>query len=145
MRISRTLFISGALLASSAVLAAGPGTYLGMGANSPPAGNTSALAIPGAGPGSIPPNQQAPSQNNRALDTANNTFADRQFSIERAQTELTMEGIERRRQADQLESRSRRGGGALAPSAGLAAPTSPGGTSTVPITPNEPAGATVTR
>ncbi len=117
------ILLLGTMLVGSAAHAAGPGTYLGMGASSPPAGNTSALTMPGAGGGGLPSNQASPSLNNRALDTANNTFADRQFGIERAQTELAMEGIERRRAAEQLELRSR----------------------TAPVTPSEPSGATVTR
>ena len=131
----------GTMMFGSVAHAAGPGTYLGMGANSPPAANTSALTMPGAGGGSLPSNQASPSLNSRALDTANTTFADRQFGIERAQTELTMEGIERRRAAEQLELRSRGAGGALT----LAAPTAPGSTSTAPVAPAEPSGATVTR
>ena len=123
MRIQKTLLVVGMVAASSVAIAAGPGTYLGMGANSPPAGNTSALTMPGAGGGSLPSNQASPSLNNRALDTANTTFADRQFGIERAQTQLTMEGIERRRAAEQLELRSR----------------------TAPVTPGEPTAAAVTR
>ena len=144
MRVHKTLIVVGALLAAPIALAAGPGTYLGIGANSPPAANTSALTIPGAGGGSIPANQPTPSLNNRALDTANNTFADRQFGIERAQTDLSAQGIERRRDADQLELRSRRGGGALTPSAGLPTPATPS-TPTTAIAPTEPSGATVTR
>ena len=143
MRIQRTSFVVGMLAASSVAIAAGPGTYLGMGANSPPAANTSALTMPGAGGGSLPSNQPSPSLNNRALDTANTTFADRQFGIERAQTELTMEGIERRRAAEQLELRSRGVGGTMTPS--VAAPTAPGSTATAPVTPSEPSGSTVTR
>ena len=127
MRVQRILFLVGTLVATPLALAAGPGTYLGTGANSPPAANTSALTIGGAGGASIG-NQPAPSPNSRALDTANATFTDRQIGIERAQTDLSVQGIERRRDAEQLEVRSRRGGGALTPSA-----------------PTEPSGATVTR
>ena len=56
---------------------------------------SSALTMPGAGGGSLPSNQPSPSSNNRALDTANNTFADRQFSIERAQTGFVTRPFER--------------------------------------------------
>ena len=122
MRVQRTLLLVGALVATPVALAAGPGTYLGIGANSPPAANTSALTIGGAGGASIGGSQPTPSANNRALDTANTTFTDRQVGIERAQTDLSAQGIERRRDAEQLELRSRRGGGALTPGAGLPVP-----------------------
>lgn len=148
MRFLRTrtvLLLSVVAFASAGAYSAGPGTYLGMGANSPPAANTSALTIPAAGGGGLPANQATPSLNRRALDTANTTFADRQFGIERAQTELTMEGIQQRRSAEQLESRSRRGAGTLSANTPVPPPTAPGSTSTAPITPSEPSGATVTR
>ena len=143
MRIQRTLFLAGALVATPIALAAGPGTYLGIGANSPPAANTSALTIGGAGGASVG-SQPTPSANNRALDTANATFTDRQIGIERAQTDLSVQGIERPRDAEQLELRSRFGGGALTPSAGLPVPATTSAPTT-PITPTEASGATVTR
>jgi hypothetical protein len=143
MRVQRTLLLVGALVTTPIALAAGPGTYLGMGANSPPAANTSALAIGGAGGASVG-NQPVPSPNSRALDTANATFTDRQIGIERAQTDLSVQGIERRRDAEQLESRSRRGASALTPSAGLPVPPI-ASAPTTPITPTEASGATVTR
>jgi hypothetical protein len=144
--LNRTLLLIGALAASSLAVAAGPGTYLGMGTNSTPGGNTTTQTIGGAGGPSVGSNQATPSPNSRALETANGQFSDRQFGIERAQQSLSLSAIEQQRAGETLELRSSRLGSTQV------IPTTPGtpapataSAPTTPVTPTEAPGAIVTR
>ena len=122
----RTLFVL-AVVTPMNVWAAGPGTYLGIGANSPPGGNTTTQISGGTGGATIGATQSAPSPNSRALETANGQFADRQIGLERAREQLSFQGLEQQRAAQELESRARSTARRSAPSA-AAVVTEPAGT-----------------
>jgi len=144
--LCKTAFLIGALGATSLACAAGPGTYLGLGTNSTPGGNTTTQTLGGAGGASIGSNQATPSPNSRALETANGQFSDRQFGIERAQQSLSISAIEQQRASEALELRSSRlGSTQVVPMTPGTPPLAPASAPTTPITPTEAPGATVTR
>ena len=123
MRIfdKRTLLFVCALAATPVAWSAGPGTYLGMGANPGPGASATTQLSGGA---SIGANQPVPSPNSRALEQANGQFADRQLGLERAQDRMSVQGAEQQRASEELEQRARRSGLARAPGP-LSTPASP--------------------
>ena len=135
MRIfyTRTVLLLGVLAATPVAWSAGPGTYLGMGANpGPGASATSQLS----GSASIGANQPVPSPNSRALEQANGQFADRQLGLERAQDRMSVQGAEQQRASEELELRARRSGLARSPGTLTtpASPTAAAESATVPVT-----------
>ena len=135
MRIfnKRTLLLVGALAATPVAWSAGPGTYLGMGANPGP-GASAATQLSGST--SIGANQPVPSPNSRALENANGQFADRQLGLERAQDRMSVQGAEQQRASEELEQRARRSSLARAPgtSSTPASPTAAAESAAAPVT-----------